>query len=84
MAHLAGRRRSPLLVDARDGGPMDRPARTEFARRGDLVAAVALLVRSPLSRIVANFFLSVARPMAPTPLFDDEAAALDWLRELVP
>lgn len=84
MAQLTGGRRSPLLVDARDIGPMDRRARTEFARRGDLVSAVALLVRTPLSRVMGNFFLGVAKPMAPTRLFDDEAAALDWLRELVP
>lgn len=84
MAQLTGGRRSPLLADTRDIGPMDRRTRTEFARRVDLVSAVSLIVRSPLSRIMANFFLSVAKPLAPTRLFDDEATALDWLREFVP
>lgn len=83
MAQLTGGRRGPLLVDTRDVGPMDRRARTEFAGRGDLVSAVALIVETPLSRMMGSFFLSVAKPMAPTRLFDDEATALAWLREFV-
>ena len=84
MTQLTGGRRSPLLVDTREVGPMDRPARTELSRRGDLVTAVALIVGTPLSRMMGNFFLSVAKPMAPTRLFDEEATALDWLRESAP
>ena len=83
MARLTGGRRSPLLVDTRDAGPQDRPARTEFVRRGDLVSAVALLVGTPLSRMMGNFFLSVSKPMAPTRLFDDETSALAWLQGFV-
>ncbi len=83
-AQLTGGRQGPLLVDIRDIGPMDRPARTEFTRRGDLVSAVALVVDTPLSRVMGNFFLSVSKPVAPTRLFEDEASALAWLREFVP
>lgn len=83
MAQLTGGRRSPLLVDARGIGSMDRPARREFVRRGDLVSAVALVVDTPLSRMMANFFLTVSKPVAPTRLFDDEVYALGWLREFV-
>ncbi len=83
MAQLTGGRQSPLLVDVHEQGPMDRPARTEFTRRGDLVSAVALIVGTPLSRLMGNFFLSVSKPMAPTRLFDDEASALAWLQGFV-
>lgn len=83
MAQLTGGRRSPLLVDSHDIGPQDRPARAEFARRGDLVSAVALIVGTPLSRMMGNFFLSVSKPMAPTRLFDNEASAVAWLQEFV-
>ena len=79
MSRLTGGRKTPLLVDTHDGGPQERPARHEFTRRGDLVSAVALIVGTPLSRMMGNFFLSVSRPMAPTRLFDDEASALAWL-----
>ena len=81
MTKLTGGQRSPLLVDVHDTGPQDRPARMEFVRRGDLVSAVALVVATPLSRMMGNFFLTVSKPMAPTRLFDDEASALAWLQE---
>ncbi len=84
MTKLTGGRRSPLLVDVHDGGQQDRPARTEFVRRGDLVSAVALIVSTPLSRMMGNFYLIVSKPMAPTRLFDDEASALAWLLEFAP
>ena len=83
MAQLTGGRQCPLLVDVHEQGPMDRPARAEFTRRGDLVSAVALIVGTPLSRMMGNFFVGVSKPMAPTRLFDDEANALIWLREFV-
>jgi hypothetical protein len=83
MGQLTGGRRSPLLVDAHDVGPQERPARTEFTRRGDLVSAVALVVGTPLSRMMGNFFLAVSKPVAPTRLFEDEASALAWLLEFV-
>jgi hypothetical protein len=84
MTKLTGGQQSPLLVDVHDTGPQDRPARIEFARRGDLVSAVALIVATPLSRMMGNFFLTVSKPMAPTRLFDDEASALAWLQEFAP
>jgi hypothetical protein len=83
MTKLTGAKPCPLLVDAHDAGPQDRAARSEFARRGDLVLAVALLGATPLSRIVGNFFIAVSKPMAPTKLFDDESSALAWLREFM-
>lgn len=79
MAQLTRGGQSPLLVDVHEQGAMDRPARTEFTRHGDLVSAVALIVGTPLSRLMGNFYLSVSRPVAPTRLFDDEVSALAWL-----
>jgi hypothetical protein len=83
MTKLTGGRRSPLLVDTHDAGAQDRPARVEFVRRGDLVSAVALIVATPLSRMMGNFYLNVSKPMAPTKLFDDETSALAWLQGFV-
>ena len=83
MAQLTGGRRSPLLMDLHDVSPQDRSVRMEFARRGDLVSAVALIVDTPLSRVLGNFFLSVNKPLFPTRLFDNEASALAWLLEFV-
>jgi hypothetical protein len=80
MAQLTGGRRSPLLVDMHDTGPLDRPTRAELTRRSDLQTAVALIVGTPLTRMMANFFLSVNKPLFPTRMFDDEASAAAWLQ----
>jgi hypothetical protein len=83
MAQLTGGRPSPLLVDMRDTGPLDRPTRAELTRRSDLQSAVALIVGTPLSRMMANFFLSVSKPPFPTRLFNNETSALAWLQAFV-
>jgi hypothetical protein len=42
---------------------------------------VALVVWSPLSRVIGNFFLGLNKPKFPTRLFTAESAALEWLRQ---
>ncbi len=84
MATLTGGRRFPLLVDVHNARTQDRPARGEFVRRVDLASAVALIVGTPLSRMMGNFFLNVSKPVAATRLFDDEASAVAWLQEFSP
>jgi hypothetical protein len=79
LIQITGGIAGPLLVDSRLAGPQDRPARMEFVRRADLVTAVAIVVGTPLSRMMGNFFVSVNRPTAPTRLFDDVASASAWL-----
>jgi hypothetical protein len=83
MAQLTGGRRSPLLVDMHDTGPLDRPTRAELTRRSDLQSAVGLIVGTPLTRMMANFFLTVNKPQFPTRLFDTEASAVAWLQAFV-
>ena len=83
MARLTGGRRCPLLVNMLDTGPQDRKTRAEWTRRSDLLSAVALVVSTPLSRVVGNLFLSVSRPPFPVRLFDNEASALTWLKDFV-
>jgi hypothetical protein len=83
MVRLTHGRRSPLLVNLHGSGPQDRSARSEFARRDDVVSAVALIVDTPLSRMLGNFYLTVSKPIAPTRIFDDEAPAVAWLLEFV-
>ena len=80
MTELTGGRPAPLLVDTTHAGPQDRAARMEFINRHEVVAAVALIVGNPLSRMMATFFVNVSKPKAPTRLFEDEAAALAWLK----
>jgi hypothetical protein len=43
-----------------------------------LVASVALVFESPISRLVANFFLGFNRPNAPTAAFRQSTEAFTW------
>ena len=79
LAPLTGGRATPLLVDMREVGQLDRAARLEFARRYDTVSAVALVVGTPLTRMIGNLFMRMNKPLTPTKMFDKEAPAVEWL-----
>ena len=81
MSELMGGKPGSLLVHTENAGPQDRAARMEFIRRQEVVAAVALLVGNPLSRMMATFFINVSRPDVPIRLFEDADAASAWLKE---
>ncbi len=81
---LVGGQRRPLLVDVHAAGTVDRLARMEWVRRGDLVAAVAVIVTTSLGRMSGSIFLALSTPTPPTRLFGDEASAVAWLSDFVP
>ncbi len=80
---VTGGRRSPLLVNIMNTGAQDRKTRAEWTRRNDLLSAVALVVGTPLSRVVGNLFLIANRQPLPVRLFDNEESALTWLKDFV-
>jgi hypothetical protein len=85
---LAGGRRIPILVDMRVVKSQDHDARAYYNSPEvlELSSAVALLVGSRVSTLIANFFLSINvkdRGRRPVRLFTDEAEALAWLKEFV-
>jgi hypothetical protein len=75
-------RTCPILVDTRMIKSISNEAREHFAMRGRVahVNSIALLIQSPVSRIIGNFYISLNKPAVPTRLFTDESAALLWLR----
>jgi hypothetical protein len=85
IARLGGGRKRPVLVDLRRLKSMNREARAYFA--GPVTArvesAAALLVGSPLTRAIGNFFLGLNKPCFPTRLFTSEGEALAWLTGFV-
>ena len=83
MVELTGGRRSPLLVDMRDTGAQDRRTRAEWTSRSELQSAVALIVGTPLSRMLGSLLLRVNKPPFPVRLFDNEESALAWLKDFV-
>ncbi|MGZ4038838.1 MAG: DUF7793 family protein, partial [Bacteroidia bacterium] len=72
----------PLLVDARPVLSMEREARKHFSTNGrdTKISAMAVMVKSPLSRVIGNFFMGLNKPQIPARLFDSEADAVEWLK----
>lgn len=83
LALTAGRPR-PAIIDLRQIRSQSAAARDYFAgpRANRVSTAVALLVGSPLSRVLGNFYLGFNRPKEPTRLCGSEAEAEAWLRSL--
>jgi hypothetical protein len=72
---------APVLVDARRVRSMTREAQ-EISAAPDVrpfTARLAVLVGSPVSVVLGNFFMVIVRPPYPTRLFRDEARARAWL-----
>jgi len=74
------------LVDLRDINSITKEARDHFSMRDrkPAVSAIAMLVKSPVSSIIGNFFLGLNKPSVPTHLFTSEVKAVNWLEQFIP
>lgn len=45
------------------------------------VIVAALIIDSPIGRVLGNFFISISRPLRPTKIFTDEIKAIKWLKK---
>lgn len=82
VAQLGEEVKRPTLVDMRSVKSITRDARMYFAGAETAKAetATALIVGSPLTRAIGNFFLGLNKTTLPCRLFTTEADALAWLR----
>jgi hypothetical protein len=56
----------------------------DFFSKGDGIKHMknlALLTRSPISKMLGNFWLQISKPTVPTRLFTNEDDAIAWLKE---
>lgn len=81
LAALGGGKRSRVLIDMRGVRSQSRESRQYFAgpEAEKATRAVALMIGSPVSRVLANFFLRLTPQRIPTSLFTSEDAAIAWL-----
>lgn len=79
---VSGGSNYPILVDLRKIKSISKEARDHFSMRGRKpnVTAIAMLVSSPLSKIIGNFFLGLNRPTVPTRLFSSEKEGILWIK----
>lgn len=79
---LAGDKMVPVLIDLRQMKSITHDARKYYA--GEEPAryslALALIVESPLSKVIGNFFIGLNKTSFPTRLFTREQEAVDWLK----
>lgn len=82
---IVGDRKIPLLVDGTGTSNMTRDARLFYASEeaGKTVKAQALLLRSPVSKVIGNFMLGLYKPPFPMRIFTTEGEALNWLEQFV-
>ena len=80
MRRMSGNVPVPVMADIREVRSTSREARQYFATEG-FTSAVAFLVASPLSRLMANFFMGLAKSKAPAKAFTDPRDALAWLKQ---
>ena len=75
----------PTMVLMQDMARVDREARALFASDfyNRLCSQTALVVGSPVSRVIGNFFVGLNRPRHLFRIFDDPAQASEWLRGFV-
>lgn len=76
---------APILVDIRQIRSISREAREHFTmkNRKPNVSAIGLLVKSPLSSLIGNFFLGINKSSVPTRIFTSEKKATEWLRKFL-
>lgn len=73
----------PLLVDSRNIRSITKEAREYFSTNGrdTKINSMAVVINSPISRVIGNFFLGINKPPVPTRLFDNPEDAANWLKQ---
>jgi hypothetical protein len=77
---ICGDSEHPMLVDMATTASVSRSARAVFSIPC-AANRIALLGRSPVDRVLANFFLGVHTPPCPTRFFNSRPDAMKWLAE---
>lgn len=75
-------KRCPLFIDTSTMKSLARAARHYYASEeaARVASAVAIIVGTPVSKVLGNFYLGLSNPHLPTRLFTDEDKALEWLK----
>jgi len=78
-------KRLPLLIDTKQMKSFSREARQYFASddAAACASAAAIVVGTPVSKVLGNFYLGLSNPKLPSRLFTSEDEALAWLKRFV-
>jgi hypothetical protein len=72
----------PIYCDIRGMKRADKAARDFLAKEGSsYTKGVAIIVDSPMTKIIGNFYLGLNKPTTPTKMFTDKEEALEYLSQ---
>jgi hypothetical protein len=73
----------PLLCNLNNVTKMTIECRNHFSGKEHAASfsKAALLVSSPISKIIGNFFMGLNKPIKPTKLFTNKEKAIEWLKQ---
>lgn len=77
-----GKEMTRVLIDMREMKSISREAREYYAneRTCAIQRATALLVKSKITKVIANFFMGLNKPITPARMFTDVGEAQQWLK----
>jgi len=75
----------PLLVDTSSMKVLARDARQYYAgeEAAKVATAAAIIVGTPVSRVLGSFYLGLSHPKIPSRLFTSDREALVWLKDFL-
>ena len=78
---MVGKSKTRVLVDMTEITKISKDARDYFAnkRTASIQRAAALVIGSPVSRVIGNFCMGLNKSISPTRLFTDPHKAIQWL-----
>lgn len=82
---LYGEKDYPLLIHMNNVKHVTKDARDYFASKEGCqkIKSCAIITNSIVTRVIANFFLTLNKPLVPTKLFTDEESAKQWLSNYI-
>ncbi|MFZ2103567.1 MAG: hypothetical protein WAU86_23690 [Oricola sp.] len=82
---MSGGKRLPLFIDTKTMRSLSRDARHFYASEeaAECASAAAIIIGSPVSTVLGNFYLGLSNPRLPTCLFSSEDEAMEWLKGFV-
>ena len=74
-----------VLSDIRNISSVTKEHRDYFSseKASKVIAAGALLISSPLSKVLGNLFLKINKPPYKGKLFTSKTEAMEWLKEII-
>lgn len=76
-----GNRKVCIIIESSSRSEVPNKEEREFIAKGlaEVVKAMAIITRTPLSKMIANLFFAFKPPPYPTKMFTDVVEAREWI-----